>query len=74
MNLAIANLKRILGSVNIPVTFDLEGGYGRTPAEVKATASKVIEAGIVGINFEDQIVGTEGLYSIAHYRRKNLER
>jgi 2-methylisocitrate lyase-like PEP mutase family enzyme len=64
LDLAIANLKRIVESVKIPVTFDLEGGYGRTPTEVKAAASKVIEAGAVGINFEDQIVEEEGLYSI----------
>jgi 2-methylisocitrate lyase-like PEP mutase family enzyme len=31
---------------------------------VKDTVAKVIEAGAVGINFEDQIVGGEGLYSI----------
>ena len=64
LELALANLRRIVASVDLPVTFDVEGGYGRTPAEVAATATKVIEAGAVGINFEDQIVGGEGLYSI----------
>ena len=62
--LALANLVRIVASVDLPVTIDLEGGYGRSPAEVGETATKVIEAGAVGINFEDQIVGGEGLYSI----------
>jgi len=61
--LALANLKRIVACVNLPVTIDLEGGYGRRPAEVGATATQVIEAGAVGINFEDQIVGGDGLYS-----------
>jgi 2-methylisocitrate lyase-like PEP mutase family enzyme len=64
LDVALANLRRIVASVDLPVTLDVEGGYGRTPAEVAVTATKVIEAGAVGINFEDQIVGGEGLYTI----------
>ncbi len=64
LNLVLANLKRILACVDLPVTIDLEGGYGQSPEEIQETVTKVIEAGAVGINFEDQIVGHEGLYSI----------
>jgi len=63
-NLVIANLKRIIANVDLPVTIDLEGGYGKSPMEVQKTAKKIIEAGAVGMNFEDQIVGGDGLYSI----------
>jgi 2-methylisocitrate lyase-like PEP mutase family enzyme len=63
-NLAIENLKRIIASVSIPVTIDLEGGYGKNPDELHETVKKIIEVGAVGINFEDQIIGGEGLYSI----------
>lgn len=63
-DLALSNLKRIIASVNLPVTVDLEGGYGKTPAEIQGTVTKVIEAGAVGINFEDQIIGGNDLYSI----------
>jgi 2-methylisocitrate lyase-like PEP mutase family enzyme len=63
-DLALANLKRIIASVDLPVTIDLEGGYGQNPAEVQEIVIKVIEAGAAGINFEDQIVGGEELYSI----------
>lgn len=63
-DLALANLKRIVASVDLPVTIDLEGGYGQRPAEVQETVIKVMEAGAVGINFEDQIVGGKELYSI----------
>ena len=59
-DLALANLKRIVQSVDVPVTIDLEGGYGR----LQESVTEVIQAGAVGINFEDQIVGGEGLYSI----------
>jgi 2-methylisocitrate lyase-like PEP mutase family enzyme len=63
-DLALANLKRIIASVNLPVTIDLEGGYGISPTEVQQTVTKVIEAGAAGLNFEDQIVGRKELYSI----------
>lgn len=64
-DLALANFKRIIASVDVPVTVDLEGGYGKSPAEVQKNVMKVIDAGAVGINFEDQIVGGDALYSIA---------
>lgn len=63
-DLVLANLKRIIASVNLPVTIDLEGGYGKTPVKLHANVGKIIEMGAVGINFEDQIVGGVGLYSI----------
>ncbi len=63
-DLVLANIQRIIASVDIPVTVDFEGGYGKSPIEVKDNVIKIIEAGAVGINFEDQIVDGEGLYSI----------
>jgi 2-methylisocitrate lyase-like PEP mutase family enzyme len=60
----LANLKRIIATVDLPVTIDLEGGYGESPTKVHENVIKVIEAGAVVINFEDQIVGAEELYSI----------
>lgn len=59
------NLRRIVEAVDLPVSSDIEGGYGVTPAEVAETAAETIRAGAVGFNFEDQIVGGEGLYEIA---------
>ena len=64
LTLVLANLKRILTCVDLPVTVDLEGGYGQSTQEIQETVTKVIETGAVGINFEDQIVGYEGIYSI----------
>ena len=58
-DLVLANLKRIIASVDLPVTIDLEGGYGKSPTGSEETITKVIEAGAVGINFEDQIIGRE---------------
>jgi 2-methylisocitrate lyase-like PEP mutase family enzyme len=61
---ALANLVRIVNSVGAPVTIDFEGGYATDNSELKENIRKVIAGGAVGINFEDQIVGGEGLYSI----------
>lgn len=64
LELAIANLERIAAGVNVPVTLDFEGGYATEIPALKANIAKVIDAGAVGINFEDQVVGGEGMYSI----------
>ena len=56
---------RIAASVDLPMTVDFEGGYAAQPEEVARNVAKVIKAGAVGINFEDQIVQGNGLYSIA---------
>jgi len=70
MEAAIANLTRITASIDLPVTLDFEGGYTADLSGLRANVAKVIAAGAVGINFEDQIVGGEGLYSIAEQRER----
>src|SRR5215467_4900867 len=49
----LAAVARIATSVNVPVTADVEAGYGQTPEFAAETARQVIEAGAVGMNFED---------------------
>jgi 2-methylisocitrate lyase-like PEP mutase family enzyme len=49
----IAALARIAHAVEIPVTADLEAGYGTTASEVAETARLAIQAGAVGMNVED---------------------
>ncbi len=44
---------RIASVVSIPVTADLEAGYGRTPAQVADTVLSAIQLGLVGANLED---------------------
>jgi 2-methylisocitrate lyase-like PEP mutase family enzyme len=48
---------RIVASVTVPVTADLESGYGPTPDDVARTVAMVAELGAVGANLEDQIGG-----------------
>ena len=49
----LAHVATIAGVVDLPVTADLEGGYGTTIADAVATARGAIAAGAVGMNFED---------------------
>lgn len=51
--LAIDNLRRIAGATDLPVTVDLESGYGDSAEHVGDTIGLAIEAGAVGCNLED---------------------
>ncbi|MGV9818325.1 isocitrate lyase/PEP mutase family protein [Nocardia xishanensis] len=50
---AVAQVARIVAAVDVPVTADVEGGYGPAPEDVAATVAAVIGAGAVGVNLED---------------------
>jgi len=49
----IGAVARIAAKVKVPVTADVESGYGDRPEDAARTAKAVIEAGGVGINLED---------------------
>jgi 2-methylisocitrate lyase-like PEP mutase family enzyme len=49
----LAAVGRIAAKVKIPVTADIEAGYGNRPEDAALTARAVIEAGAVGLNLED---------------------
>ncbi|KAA6474345.1 isocitrate lyase/PEP mutase family protein [Bacillus swezeyi] len=49
----LETLSTITDSVDVPVSADIEAGYGTSPEEVAAHVRKVIAAGVVGINIED---------------------
>jgi 2-methylisocitrate lyase-like PEP mutase family enzyme len=50
---AIDNLRRIVGATALPVTIDLESGYGNASEVVGKTVALAIDAGAVGCNLED---------------------
>mgnify|MGYP003402032485 CR=1 FL=1 len=64
LEFVLDSIARIVASVDLPVTLDFEGGYATDADGLKANIAKVIETGAIGINFEDQIVGGEGMYSV----------
>lgn len=55
LDLALANLGRIVAAVDLPVTVDLERGYGATPDAVGETLRRAAAAGAVGCNLEDSL-------------------
>jgi 2-methylisocitrate lyase-like PEP mutase family enzyme len=52
-SLMLDTVARIAATVSVPVTADIEAGFGATPTEVGDTVRAVIAAGAVGINLED---------------------
>lgn len=65
LTLAIENLRRIVRATDLPVTIDLESGYGATPEAVGNTIRRAIEAGAVGCNLEDSFPADGKLRGIA---------
>lgn len=55
----LAAVARIAHAVRVPVTADMESGYGITPEDMAETARAIVEAGAVGLNFEDVTGDTE---------------
>lgn len=55
----IANFRRIVASVDVPVSLDLESGYGADAGAVRASVQAARDAAAVGINMEDRLPGQE---------------
>jgi 2-methylisocitrate lyase-like PEP mutase family enzyme len=53
----VAAHARIVRVAQVPVTADIEAGYGATPAEVGTHVAEIIQTGVVGINLEDGLHG-----------------
>jgi 2-methylisocitrate lyase-like PEP mutase family enzyme len=64
IDFALANARRIVAAVELPVTVDFEGAYSADPDEGARNVARLAETGAVGCNFEDQMVGGEGLHPL----------
>jgi 2-methylisocitrate lyase-like PEP mutase family enzyme len=60
---ALSIVSRIVGAVDLPVSVDFEGAYAAEPEGIEANVARLIETGAIGLNFEDQVVGSAVLYS-----------
>jgi 2-methylisocitrate lyase-like PEP mutase family enzyme len=49
----LAGVERVVRAVDVPVTADMEAAYGQSVEDAMATARGAIDAGAVGVNFED---------------------
>jgi 2-methylisocitrate lyase-like PEP mutase family enzyme len=53
----LAAVARITRRIDLPITADMEAGYGLAPRDVAETVRRVVDAGAVGMNLEDRIEG-----------------
>ena len=64
LSLAEHVIRGIVTTVNVPVTVDFEGGYSDDDQKLASNITKLLELGVIGINFEDRVVKGTGLYGI----------
>ena len=75
LDLVLTIISRIATSVDLPLTVDFEGGYAEDPETITKNVTRIINAGAIGVNFEDQRIGGSGLYGIdeQHQRVKAVK-
>jgi 2-methylisocitrate lyase-like PEP mutase family enzyme len=64
LDTAIATLAEVVAVTDLPVSIDMEAGYGAHAAEVGASIQRAVDAGAVGINLEDKDPVTRALFSV----------
>ncbi|HVV06927.1 MAG TPA: isocitrate lyase/phosphoenolpyruvate mutase family protein [Puia sp.] len=69
-HLLVHMTKRVVSTLNVPFTVDMEGGFSRNIDQVLANIDELIDAGAAGINLEDTIAGaTRELQKATHFGR-----
>jgi len=61
---------RIAKAVALPVSVDFEGGYSDDDGVLAENVGRLMDLGVVGINFEDRVVKGQGLYSADRQARR----
>ncbi|WP_206245391.1 isocitrate lyase/PEP mutase family protein [Novosphingobium terrae] len=61
----LAVLERIVKGTQLPVTADFEGGYAADIPRIAEHARKLLGLGVIGFNFEDQVMKGPGLLPMA---------
>jgi 2-methylisocitrate lyase-like PEP mutase family enzyme len=70
MEFAEQIIARIAATVDAPVTADIEGGYSEDDGELADNVSRLLDLGVIGINFEDRVVKGSGLYETDRQARR----
>jgi 2-methylisocitrate lyase-like PEP mutase family enzyme len=65
LDMAIANAERVVRAVDVPVSIDFEGGYAMEPERLAANMARLAKTGAIGCNFEDQVIGGDGIHRVA---------
>ena len=58
------NASRVAAAVELPVTIDFESAYAVEPEQAGANVARLKATGAVGCNFEDQVIGGEGVHPL----------
>ncbi len=66
MTTQVQKAKRFRNLLDLPVTVDLESGYGDTPKKVGETVALAIKAGAIGCNLEDSFPENGSLRETKH--------
>ena len=75
-------IARILAAVEVPLSVDLEMGYGKTDEQIYQNIRRLIDLGVVGINLEDSTIDGSGrvlkdagvfVGTVAHIRKRLAE-
>ena len=65
LDFVFANARRIIeAAAPLPLTVDFEGAYSIDPEEGGRNLAALAETGAVGCNFEDQVIGGEGIHPL----------
>jgi 2-methylisocitrate lyase-like PEP mutase family enzyme len=64
IDFVLDNAKRVVGSVALPVSIDFEGAYAIEPEQTGTNVARLKGVGAVGCNFEDQVVGRDGVHPL----------
>jgi len=65
LDVLLATVREIAGAVECPLTVDFEAGFADNPQGLADNARSLLDAGAVGCNFEDQLIGQNALRDIA---------
>jgi 2-methylisocitrate lyase-like PEP mutase family enzyme len=64
IDFALANAERIAAATELPLSVDFEGAYSVDPVAGGENVARLAATGAVGCNFEDQVIGGEGLHPL----------
>src|SRR6478752_7219989 len=64
LEFALANAIRIADAVEVPFTVDFESAYSDDPEAGGANVARLKQTGAIGCNFEDQVIGGEGVHPL----------
>ena len=70
IDFALANARRIAEAVQLPLTVDFEGAYSTDPKQAADNVALLAATGAIGCNFEDQVIGGEGVHPLDQQCRR----